>query len=63
MYLNEEGKITDPPLPANDRATALAHDALLPGDYIAGTAVILGPVDDDGNDTACELSLADIVGS
>lgn len=45
MYLDEEGKIKN--LPRNTRATSIAH--LMSGDYIAGTAVITGGVDDEGD--------------
>jgi hypothetical protein len=46
-YINEEGKIHG--LPANPAASFIA--SLRPGDYIAGTMVILGPPDAGGNDT------------
>jgi hypothetical protein len=47
-YINEEGKIHD--LPRNPLATSVAH--LFPGDYIAGTMVILGAPDGEGYDTS-----------
>lgn len=49
MYLNEEGKLEG--LPLNRRATLLARGTIGRNDYIAGTAVLCGPVDDDGYDT------------
>ena len=58
-YINEEGKLYNPPLPLNDHADALWKKACresgrqwLAGDYIGGPCVILGPVDEEGNDTA-----------
>lgn len=39
LVLNEEGKIDG--LPYNVEATLLVADVLLPGDYIAGPAVLL----------------------
>jgi hypothetical protein len=47
VYVNEEGKLTDPPLPLN----ALWMVDGEPADSIHGTIVIGGPVDEDGNDT------------
>jgi len=61
MYLNEEGKITDPPLPVNVRATALVAPMLLAGDRVHGDVVVLGPIDDDGNNTSCKVSLDEIL--
>ena len=51
MYLNENGKLEG--LPVNRRATVLAGwaDAVRPGDLIPGDVLILGPIDDAGNDT------------
>jgi hypothetical protein len=46
-YIHGEGKYEG--LARNPRATAIAH--LFPGDFIAGTMIVLGPVDDEGNDT------------
>lgn len=49
MYVNEEGKLQG--LPYNPRATFLAQDSIMAFDYIAGDAVVVGPVDDEGDDT------------
>ncbi|HEX9088886.1 MAG TPA: DUF3846 domain-containing protein [Arthrobacter sp.] len=51
MYLNEDGKPTG--LPANARATELAHrfHAIRADDYITGDIVLVGPFDEDGGDT------------
>lgn len=52
MYLNENGKIEG--LPLNFRATILCHTtrSISADDFIAGDAVLLGPIDDDeGADT------------
>lgn len=51
MYVNEEGKIHH--LGRNDRATIIAHlsRSIRSTDYIAGDAVLVGPYDDEGNDT------------
>ena len=43
MVLNEEGKITDPPLPLNPRANKLAAGSLFEGDYIAGNVIVCQP--------------------
>lgn len=40
MIINEEGKLEN--LPKNPVATKMADHCLLPRDYIAGTALILG---------------------
>lgn len=45
-FVNEEGKIYG--LPINPRATLATRGTLMRGDYIAGTMVVLGPVDEDG---------------
>lgn len=55
-YINEEGKLQDPPLPLN--ATATSHVHLFSGDYIAGPMIVLGAYDDEGNDTDCPDSAA-----
>lgn len=49
MYVNEEGKLQG--LPYNPRATFLAQDSIMAFDYIAGDVVVVGPVDDEGDDT------------
>ena len=50
MYVNEEGKLQG--LPYNARATFLAADSIMDFDYVAGDVVIVGPVDDEGEDTS-----------
>jgi len=61
MYLNEEGKILG--MPRNPRATSLAkrHGAISLMDYIAGDAVVVGPVDEDGEDTGLEQEQIDVL--
>lgn len=56
MYLNENGKLEA--LPANHRATVLCHwsEAIPADDFICGDAVLVGPIDDDGEETG----LADV---
>lgn len=52
MYCNELGKWLG--FEANDKATALCeilNVGLAPGDYIAGAVLVLGEVDELGNDT------------
>lgn len=51
VYCNEEGKVMEPPLPLNWRATALFGDWLQPWDVIAGNVVVVGPPDEEGYDT------------
>lgn len=41
MYINEEGKMSDPPLPLNPMATRLSGVAQF-GDFIAGPALLIG---------------------
>lgn len=43
-WLNEEGKIQEPPLPYNQRATILArtYEAIMDGDYVAGPLIVTG---------------------
>lgn len=51
LYLNEEGKLEGRPI--NRRATelALANQAIFADDVIVGDVVLIGPADDDGNET------------
>jgi hypothetical protein len=51
MYLNDNGKSER--LPCNTRATVLGwnYAALSGDDAIVGNVVLVGPPDDDGNDT------------
>lgn len=45
--------------PQNRRATeAFRHD-LFPGDYIAGTVIIVGPPDDEANTSSADLATVD----
>ncbi len=54
-YINEEGKIDG--LPPNPVASSITH--LMPGDFIAGPMVILGPPDNEGEDTPLPTELLD----
>lgn len=51
MYVHEEGKVIG--LGINRRANALLHafarHLLLEGDFIVGTAILVGSIDGDGN--------------
>lgn len=49
IYVNEEGKLTG--MTRNLCATRLAHHfgAIYADDWVAGTCVLLGPVDDNGD--------------
>lgn len=51
LYLNEDGKRLG--LPGNLRATMLAHQfhAIRADDHICGDIVLVGPIDDDGEET------------
>lgn len=40
MWINEEGKISDPPLALNKRATAMCSQTLFPGDFICGNVLV-----------------------
>lgn len=58
-YLNEDGIALG--LPYNDKATKLCYKhnvGLIPGDFIKGTMVVVGPVDDEGNETDVSEELA-----
>jgi hypothetical protein len=56
MYINEEGKIMDPPLPVNDLATRLYRQSRgnrrFPGDTIEGPAVLVGGPDSEGDEVS-----------
>jgi hypothetical protein len=56
-YINEEGKIFN--LPLNSRATHLCrqNSAIFESDYIVGPMIILGPVQDDGDDSSLDPAL------
>jgi hypothetical protein len=51
MYLNEEGKFGK--FAPNSRATTLGHEyrAIRQDDHIVGDVVLLGPFDEEGEDT------------
>ena len=62
MYINEEGKLYG--LPINMRATHVewAHNALLrQEDIVMGDAFILGPVDQNGDDTSVPQAYIDLL--
>lgn len=62
MYVNEEGKLRR--LPINMRATHVewAHNALLRNeDIIMGDAFILGPVDQNGEDSTAPQAYVDLL--
>ena len=53
-YVDEEAKVRDDPPPPNALATRLMNEVgpgLWPGDVILGPMVVVGPPDDEGNDT------------
>lgn len=56
-YINEEGKIFD--LPFNARATHLCREnqAIFESDHIVGPMVVLGPIQDDGDDSSLDPAL------
>ena len=57
-YCNEEGKLVE--LDENKFATELWYNSgqvVLLGDYIAGTVIFFGNIDDEGNDTDYPQSL------
>ena len=52
LYIDENGKFAEKPV-SNWRARALCsvgsdRPAIMPGDFIAGNAILCGPPDDDG---------------
>nr|WP_255499089.1 DUF3846 domain-containing protein [Leucobacter sp. cx-169] len=55
MYLNEEGKLLG--LPLNNRATTLARKSIPMGDFIVGDVVIVGAIDDSGDETSAPPAL------
>jgi len=62
-WLNEDGIALG--LPMNRKATELCYRnnvGLIPGDYIKGSMVIVGPADDDGNETDVSAELAASLG-
>lgn len=56
MWLNEEGKLQDPPLRVNQQATRLAHAsrAITYSDDIRGDVLFTGPADDEGEVTTLD---------
>lgn len=64
MYFHEEGKLVG--LDRNPDADAVLRAGgtnLLPGDYIVGVAILVGPYDDDGYDTSVTPELVEVVRS
>lgn len=57
VYLNEDGKRLN--LPPNLLATIYCTSMLPRDDYIVGHAIVVGPPDDDGNDTDCPQHIID----
>ena len=57
IYVNEEGLLKD--LPFNPFATEFANRILDANVRLFGTALIVGPVDDEGNDTHVRPSVVD----
>lgn len=60
-WLNEEGKLSNPPLPYNRRATELCFKrevGLHDDDYIVGNLVVCGGTDDEGDNTDIDPELA-----
>ena len=57
MYVNEEGLLRA--LPANPIATQFAQFILGRNVILYGTALILGPPDDEGNDTPVRQTVVD----
>lgn len=51
LFCNEEGKLSG--LPLNRRATEMAR---IPGDFLVGDVFLVGPPDDEGNETDVPLS-------
>ena len=63
LYLNEEGKLSGlAPNPVAERVLLGAGANLLPGDYLAGSAFFVGPVNDAGSDTDVTPALLDLLG-
>jgi hypothetical protein len=52
MYLDEDGKSKG--LTYNPYASGLVRDRIKPDDYIAGTVVLVGPPDDEGEETGLD---------
>jgi hypothetical protein len=61
LYCNEEGKIEG--LPLNPRATLHFSGLLQVGDYLAGDVVVLGPIDEHGENTGIDPSWLQAVAS
>ena len=57
IYVNEEGLLQS--LPFNPRATEFAQKVLGKGVMLVGTALILGPPDEDGRDSDVRPSVVD----
>ena len=62
LIINEEGKLIG--LEQNPRATGLAQGSIMPGDFIAGDAILVGPADDEGYTTdVTQEQLDELAGS
>lgn len=62
LYMDEEGKLKR--LPVNRRASLLmwVHRPIFHGaDFVCGPALLIGPSDDDGNDTDVPTELDDLL--
>jgi hypothetical protein len=61
MYACEEGKQKN--MPRNEAATKIADGALRTGDYVSGTALVVGPIGPGGVDTSLPTeTLSDLLG-
>lgn len=49
VFCDEEGKLKG--LPRNENANLIFPNLSMPGDYLAGPIVVMGPVDEDGYET------------
>ena len=57
IYVNEEGLLIG--LPTNPLATLFAQQMVRAGVVLVGTALIVGPPDDEGNDTDVRPAVVD----
>jgi len=53
LYLNDEGKMNG--LPMNETATRMTRGILSPDDLIMGDAILVGPVDHEGESTTVDI--------
>lgn len=67
LYCNETGRVADPPAPQNEIASRLywAARRLASSDQwdIRGVAVLVGPPDEEGNDTSLPDHLIQLLGN